>query len=571
MTGFWVANKEDTSWRNPLESATFTRLTDFEGVESDAVISPDGNLVAFVSDRGGQRDIWVLQLGSGQFLNLTQGKVPRLAANQMLSFTPDGSQVAFGTNRIDPNGRQINSISILPTIGGTPRLLLDGRFTAQWSPDGNRLLFASLIGDKDVIYTAEPTGANAREIFPAAAGEHNHYAIWSSDGRYVYTARSTVSLQQFDIWRAPETGGQPERITRQNTYVAYPAALDQHTLLYIAADENDSGTWLFATDPDRREPHRLSVGIEQYSSIAVSARAAGRKRRLVATVSNPTGSLWSIPIAESLLPESAAVPFELSSAGVSSPRFGPNYLLYLSSRALADSLWKLEGSSASELWKASDGAVLAAPAISPDGRQIAITALKEGRPGLYVMTSDGANPLPLAPLLRVREEPAWAPDGKALAVVGDDDKGPGLFLVPLDGASPVRLYNQRCRFPLWSPDGHHILFAEYFQGPQMHLKAVTPDGTPAPLPEIRLTVTQLPKNLTPYRFMPDGKSLVLQDGGWRTQQFFLVSLATGERRQLTSLKTGRPIRSFDVAPDGKQILFDRVQENSDIVLIELPK
>jgi TolB protein len=215
--------------------------------------------------------------------------------------------------------------------------------------------------------------------------------------------------------------------------------------------------------------------------------------------------------------------------------------------------------------------VLAAPAISTDGRQIAITAMKQGRPGLYVMTSDGANPQPLAPSLRVREEPAWSPDGKALAAVGDDDKGPGLFLVPLDGGVPVRLYSQRCRFPLWSPDGQYILFAEYFQGPQMHLKAVTADGKPVSVPEIRFIVTQLPKNLTPYRFMPDGKSLVVQDGGWRTQQFFLVNVATGARRQLTNLKTGRPIRSFDVTPDGKRILFDRVQENSDIVLMELAK
>ena len=196
--------------------------------------------------------------------------------------------------------------------------------------------------------------------------------------------------------------------------------------------------------------------------------------------------------------------------------------------------------------------------------------MKQGRPGLYVMTADGANPQPLTPSMRVREEPIWAPDGKAIAVAGEDKKGPGLFLVPMEGA-PVRLYDRRCRFPLWSPDGRYILFAEYFQGPQMHLKAVTPRGQSVSLPEIRLIVTQLPKNLTPYRFLPDGKSLVLQDGGWRTQQFFLVSMATGERRQLTDLKTGRPIRSFDVSSDGKNILFDRVQENSDIVLIELQK
>ncbi len=74
-----------------------------------------------------------------------------------------------------------------------------------------------------------------------------------------------------------------------------------------------------------------------------------------------------------------------------------------------------------------------------------------------------------------------------------------------------------------------------------------------------------------YRFLPDGKSLVVQQGEWRKPQFSLVNLETGARRQLTDLRPGQPIRSFDVARDGKSIVFDRVQENSDIVLIELPR
>jgi Tol biopolymer transport system component len=511
----------------------------------------------------------VLQLGSGQFLNLTQGKAA-LAPAQMPGFTPDGSQVTFSTIRPNPaDGKQINGTAIMPTIGGPARLFLDARVWPKWSPDGNRLLFFSLVGDKDVVYTADRDGGNARELFPAAPGEHNHYVMWSADGRYIYTSRATENLQEFDIWQVPSSSGKPERLTQHKAYVAYPAPLDNRTLLYIAADENGAGTWLYAMDLDRHEPHRLSVGIEQYSSIAASAPAAGRRRRLVATISNPTGTLWSLPISASVSPESSGTIFSVPSAGVSSPRFGPDYLLYLSSRALADSLWKLQGGSASELWKASDGAVLAAPAVSGDGRQIAIAAMKQGQPGLYIMTADGANPQPLARGLRVYEEPAWAPDGNALAVAGEDESGPGLFLVPVDGSAPKRIYDRRCRFPQWAPGRQDIVFAEYFQGPQMHLKAATTDGTPVSLPEIRFIVTQLPKNLTPYRFLPDGKSIVVQDGGWRTQQFFLVNITTGERRKLSDLKTGWPIRSFDVSPDGKRILFDRVQENSDIVLIDL--
>ena len=90
-----------------------------------------------------------------------------------------------------------------------------------------------------------------------------------------------------------------------------------------------------------------------------------------------------------------------------------------------------------------------------------------------------------------------------------------------------------------------------------------------PLPEIQFTQPQLAKSPVAYRFLPDGRSLVMQDGGWRRQQFWLVNLETGQRRQLTDLRGGASIRGFDVTPDGKRILFDRVQANSDIVLIDL--
>jgi hypothetical protein len=40
-------------------------------------------------------------------------------------------------------------------------------------------------------------------------------------------------------------------------------------------------------------------------------------------------------------------------------------------------------------------------------------------------------------------------------------------------------------------------------------------------------------------------------------------LTTGEKRQLTKLKPGYSVRGFDISPDGKEILYDRAQENSE--------
>ena len=48
-------------------------------------------------------------------------------------------------------------------------------------------------------------------------------------------------------------------------------------------------------------------------------------------------------------------------------------------------------------------------------------------------------------------------------------------------------------------------------------------------------------------------------------------MATQKSRQLTKFTNTATMRTFDVTPDGKQIVFDRLRENSDVVLIDLPK
>ena len=71
-----------------------------------------------------------------------------------------------------------------------------------------------------------------------------------------------------------------------------------------------------------------------------------------------------------------------------------------------------------------------------------------------------------------------------------------------------------------------------------------------------------------YRVLPNGKGIILLQGPFREQDFWLCDLTTGSLRQLTKLRPGDSIRSFDISPDGKQLLFDRFRENSDIVLID---
>jgi Tol biopolymer transport system component len=54
------------------------------------------------------------------------------------------------------------------------------------------------------------------------------------------------------------------------------------------------------------------------------------------------------------------------------------------------------------------------------------------------------------------------------------------------------------------------------------------------------------------------------------KDFWLVDLQTGRERQLTSLGGDFAIGDFDVSPDGRQIIFDRTREESDIVFLQFP-
>jgi hypothetical protein len=54
------------------------------------------------------------------------------------------------------------------------------------------------------------------------------------------------------------------------------------------------------------------------------------------------------------------------------------------------------------------------------------------------------------------------------------------------------------------------------------------------------------------------------------QEFWSVDLNTGGEKKLTTLRRGFVIGDFDISSDGREIIFDRTREESDIVLFDLP-
>jgi Tol biopolymer transport system component len=549
-------------WRNPIAGSDFQTVTDFEGVEQAAAVSRDGHFVAFLSDRDGQMDVWVTQIGSGQFHNLTRGSEPELVnpSVRTLGFSPDGSLVTFWTRKPSTGADEI-SIWAVPTLGGQARPYLEGVAEYDWAPDGTQLAYHTP-GPGDPLYIANgDRRPNDQLIFTAPSGLHSHFPVWSPDKAYIYFVQGTLP-DKLDIWRIPSVGGTPERITSHNARVSDPVLLNQRMLLYLASDPDGSGPWLYEMDVERRIPHRLTPGLDRYTSLAASADG----RRLVVTHGSTKKTLWSIRIEDAQSQASYPAQLLLTTGTGFSPRLGAGFLLYVSATGTSQSIWKIAGGTQTELWSKEGAKIIGTPAIAPDGRRVAFAVQQQRRTILYVMNTDGTNVRIVTDALDLQSTPAWAPDGQSITLAANDHDLPHLFRVPLDGSSPVTLIRAYSIDPAWDPIGRFIVYSGPDIGTTFPVNAITPNASPYPLPPLNLT-----RGARRLAFLPGGRTLVLLRGDIQHKDLWTVDLNTGAERQITHLPIDFDVRDFDVSPDGREVVLERTQEQSDVVLLDLPR
>jgi serine/threonine protein kinase len=168
------------------------RLTHDEFLEMDAVVSPDGKYLVYVSVRGDAANLWRLDLKSGETVRLTEGssadKHPAITHNQ---------SVIYGSSA---NGNE--SLWIVSIDGGKPR-----PFTRRparnpvISPDGKRVLCQ---------YSVDPSQGWATVALDAVTGEPTDTFIgipedahpqWSADGEEIYYVVTNNEVSE--IWAQP--------------------------------------------------------------------------------------------------------------------------------------------------------------------------------------------------------------------------------------------------------------------------------------------------------------------------------------------------------------------------------
>jgi Tol biopolymer transport system component len=555
----WFAAEEGYFWRNPLANARFTPLLDFAGTEQAAAISRDGRLVAFLAERDGQVDAWVSEFGSGTYRNLTNGQLRDLInpSIRTVGFAADASLVSIWSRRPDGSRPGDVSLQAVPVSGGALRPYLANAAEFDWSHDGRRLVYHTT-APGDPLFVRDSAASADRRLYVAPAGMHCHFPVWSSDDTFIYFVRG-VPPDDWDVWRIRASGSGLERVTSHDTRVSYPVLLDRRTLVYLATDADGSGPWLYAMDVERRAVHRISSGLESYTSLAASADGT----RLVATVANPRTSLWRLPLVQDQA-AGAPRPIEIL-ANASAPRAAAGLFLYVSWHGERQGIWSLVHGTSRELWSSAQARVVAGPAIAADGRRIAFSVRERGKTLLYIMDSDGAHARVLADSLALRGSPAWTPDGQAVVSAVVRDGEPRLTRIFLNGDPPLPLLSEYSIDPVWSPDGRFLVYSGADVGTTFPLRAAAADGRPYPLPSVMLT-----RGARRTVFFRDPQTLVILSGEVAHKDFLLLDLKSGAQRVLAELPPDFVVHDFDISADGAEIVFDRVQVNSALALIERP-
>jgi dipeptidyl aminopeptidase/acylaminoacyl peptidase len=202
-------------------------------------------------------------------------------------------------------------------------------------------------------------------------------------------------------------------------------------------------------------------------------------------------------------------------------------------------------------------------AIAPDGRRVAFSVEDSGRTLLYIMDNDGSQLRVLADSLALRGNPAWAPDGQSVVSAVIRDGEPRLTRIFLNGDAPLPLVSEYSIDPVWSPDGRFVVYSGADVGTTFPLRAAAADGRPYPLPSVMLT-----RGARRVVFFHDPQTLAILGGEIVHKNFSLLDLRTGTQRIVAELPGDFVTRDFDIAADGSEIVFDRVQVNSDLALIE---
>ena len=225
-------------WRLELSGLTSTRNRPTKLIASTRTdffpqISPEGDRIAFESDRSGSPEVWVCDLDGRRPGQLTSFVDVNAGAP---CWSPDGRWIAFDAAP-DGNG----DIYVISADGGSPRRLTtegSGESVPSWSRDGKWIYFSSNRTGIFQVWKAPAAGGEAVQV----TKQGGHYGFESPDGKFVFYTKPEGSLwEQPAVWRVPAEGGEEVAVLDSPRPVSFRAwAVVEQGIYFIDVERSEA-------------------------------------------------------------------------------------------------------------------------------------------------------------------------------------------------------------------------------------------------------------------------------------------------------------------------------------------
>ena len=540
----------------------FTRISETAGEETGPTISPDGSTVAYSTRINGGWDIYAQRVGGR---NATPIVNDPQRDEGGAAFSPDGSLIAFHESD------DVGGIFIAGATGESVRRITDAGFHPAWSPDGSQIAFgteeiidpASRTGDSNV-YTVSATGGSPRKVVEGDGVQPS----WSPSGRRIVYWSNTGG--QRDIYTVAAAGGARVPVTQDAAIDWSPVWTPDGRFIYFASDRGGAmNLWRIAIDESSGQtqgvPEPITTGVQASAAIPRLSKDGARLvfRSRVAAV-NPV----AIPFDPSS--ERAGTPVLLDTQNNSRipSSVSPDGKL-IAFYNLGDRQEDVfVGSPDGRMRRVTDDAPRdRGPIFTPDGRSLLFYSNRDGNWAAWMIGLDGSNLRKIA-----GEAPGVvyiqvSPRSDKIAFVSNSSRvvytAP---LPPVAGVSPTelrgtRLGNKYFNPQAWSPDGTRLSGI-----------LISDSGRPSGIGtyDFATQATTEYNNDEAYavKFLADGRRVVYF--GKNGTELVVLNTVT---RQRTAVDVRLPAPAvinelFAVSPDNRTIYYGAARAEADIWIVE---
>jgi tricorn protease len=580
-------------WTVPFFGGEARLLVSHPATESRPLWSPDGSRLAFISNRTGNGDVYVLTLANGELKRVTFDDIN----DQLDGWSRDGKWLYFSSVSRDISG--MSDVFRVRAEGGTPMQVAADRYAAEYwaaaAPDGATLAITarglpfgqwwrhghSHIDESEIwlVHDVAPGSASTpRYEQVTTGGAKSGWPMWSPDGATIYFMSDRSGNE--NLWMRARSGGEATPLTHfTDGRVLWPSiSADGQAIAF----ERDFGVWTY--DIASRQAHPVAITLRG-SPAGPAVEHVTLTNGIQQLALSPDAKKVAFTVRGDIFAASAkdggdAARVTTSPGPEEQLAWAPDSrrLAYASERDAAWHLYLYDFGTRTETQLTHGSANDVAPRWSPDGRRIAFV---RGARSLEVLDVAAGTEKQIVKDVSLSRPPfvdergvAWSPDGRWLAYATSEGakQFTNVFIVPADGGTPRQvswLSNSNGGGLSWSPDGTFLTFSSgqrTEEGQAMRIDLVpraprfredqfrdlftpTPGRVPGPL-------TQQPGPGAPPTTSPApaSDSTARRDSAAAARRNTTI-VFDDIRRRANALPVGVDVNNASLSPDGKSLLL----------------